>query len=180
VDHSTPLPSAQPWRAAALVAAAIAMVELFILVLIAIAFATRFFAGEVDQAATAALSKTPAVEQPAAGQSAPAANKKNADKPATEPMLIRRETSVIVLNGNGIAGAASSAADRVRTRGYLIAGSANAPRTDFQSSLIMFRPGFQREAQRLGADMGIRRVAPLDGVSKRDLQGAHLALIIGG
>jgi hypothetical protein len=179
VDHSTHLPSAQPWRAAALVAAAVATVELFILVLIGIAFATRFFAGEVDQAATAALPQASAIEQPAAGQPAPGTGKK-ADKPATQPMLVRRETSVIVLNGNGIAGAASSAAQRVRTRGYLIAGSTNAPRTDFQSSLIMFRPGFQREAQRLGADIGIRRVAPLDGISKRDLQGAHLALIIGG
>ena len=44
----------------------------------------------------------------------------------------------------------------------------------------MFRPGFEREARRLSADTGIKRVAPLDGISKRDLQGAHLALIIGG
>jgi LytR cell envelope-related transcriptional attenuator len=180
VDHSPHLPSAQPWRAAALVAAAVATVELFILVLIGIAFATRFFAGEVDQAATAALPQASAIEQPAAGQPAAGTDKKKTDKPATQPMLIRRETSVIVLNGNGIAGAAASAAERVRTRGYLIAGSTNAPRTDFQSSLIMFRPGFQREARRLGADVGIRRVAPLDGISKSDLQGAHLALIIGG
>jgi hypothetical protein len=178
VDHSTPLPSAEPWRAAALVAAAIATVELFILILIGIAFATRFFAGEVDQAATSALA--PTVEQPAAGQTAAGTDKKKADTPATKPLLPRRETAVIVLNGNGIAGAAASAADRVRKRGYLISGSANAPRTDFQSSLILFRPGFEREARRLGADVGIRRVAPLDGISKRDLQGAHLALIIGG
>jgi hypothetical protein len=177
VDHSTPLPPAQPWRAAAIVAAAIATVELFILVLIGIAFATRFFAGEVDQAAVQTAS---AVEQQAAEQPAAGTDKKKADTPATKPLLPRRETAVIVLNGNGIAGAAASAADRVRKRGYLISGSANAPRTDFQSSLILFRPGFEREARRLGADVGIRRVAPLDGISKRDLQGAHLALIIGG
>jgi hypothetical protein len=177
VDHSTPLPPAQPWRAAALVAAAVATVELFILVLIGIAFATRFFAGEVDQAAT--LPQAPAVEQPAAAQPAPAAEQKK-EQSAAKPILPRGETSVIVLNGNGIAGAAATTADRVRARGYLIAGHANAPRSDFQQSLIMFRPGFEREARRLAGDVGIRRVAPLDGIGKRDLQGAHLALIIGG
>ena len=178
MDHSTPLPPAQPWRAAAIVAAAVATVELFILVLIAIAFATRFFAGEVDQAA--GLPQTPAVEQSAPVQPAPAANKTSKQQPAAKPLLARDETSVIVLNGNGIPGAAAATADRVRKRGYLIAGSTNAPRSDFQQSLIMFRPGFEREARRLAADAGIRRVAPLDGISKRDLQGAHLALIIGG
>jgi LytR cell envelope-related transcriptional attenuator len=180
VDHSTPLPPAQPWRAAAIVAAAVATVELFILVLIGIAFATRFFAGEVDQAATSALPQAPAVEQPAPVQPAPVAETKKKEEPAAKAVLARGETSVIVLNGNGISGAAATTADRVRTRGYLIAGSANAPRSDFQQSVIMFRPGFEREARRLSADVGIRRVGPLDGLSKRDLQGAHLALIIGG
>jgi hypothetical protein len=178
VDHSTPLPPAQPWRAAAIVATAVATVELFILVLIGIAFATRFFAGEVDQAAT--LPQTPAVEQPAAVQPTPAAEQKKKEQSAAKPILTRGETSVIVLNGNGIPGAAATTADRVRTRGYLVAGHANAPRSDFQQSLIMFRPGFEREARRLARDVGIRRVAPLDGIGKRDLQGAHLALIIGG
>jgi hypothetical protein len=159
------------------VAAAVATVELFILVLIGIAFATRFFAGEVDQAAT--LPQAPAVEQPAAAQPAPAAEQKK-EQPTAKPILPRGETSVIVLNGNGIAGAAATTADRVRARGYLITGHANAPRSDFQQSLIMFRPGFEREARRLAGDVGIRRVAPLDGIGKRDLQGAHLALIIGG
>ena len=180
MDHSTPLPSVQSWRAAAIVAAAVATVELFILVLIGIAFATRFFAGEVDQAATSAVSQTPAVEQPAPGQPTPAADKKKKEQATAKPLLPRGETSVIVLNGNGIPGAASIAAQRVHVRGYLIAGSTNAPRSDFQQSLIMFRPGFEREARRLAADAGIRRVAPLDGISKRDLQGAHLALILGG
>ena len=177
MDHSTPLPPAQPWRAAAIVAAAVATVELFILVLIGIAFATRFFAGEVERAT---LPETPAVEQPAVVQPAPAADQKKKEQSAAKPILPRGETSIIVLNGNGIAGAAATTADRVRTRGYLIAGHANAPRSDFQQSLIMFRPGFEREARRLAGDVGIRRVAPLDGIGKRDLQGAHLALIIGG
>ena len=181
MDHSTPLPSADPWRAAAIVAAAIATVELLILVLIAVAFATKFFTGEVDRAVDSALPQAAAQQQAASNSTTPAAGtQKSTTSKAAKPVLPRRETAVIVLNGNGVAGAASITADRVRARGYLISGSANAPRTDFSQSLIMFRPGYQREAERLGADMKIKRVVPLDGMSKGDLQGAHLALIIGG
>jgi hypothetical protein len=181
VEHSTPLPSAEPWRAAAIVATAIATVELLILVVIGVAFSTKFFAGEVNRTALNSLPQTPAAEQPATSEPGATADtsKSQASQPA-KPMLARRETAVMVLNGNGIAGAASTTADAVRARGYLISGSANAPRSDFSRSVIMFRPGYRREAERLGTDMKIRRVVPLDGISKGDLQGAHVALIIGG
>jgi LytR cell envelope-related transcriptional attenuator len=180
VEHSTPLPSADPWRAAAIVAAAIATVELLILVLIGVAFSTKFFAGEVNRAAQTALPTAPAAEQPATEPGSAADSTKSGASTQAKPMLPRRETAVIVLNGNGIAGAASTTADAVRARGYLISGSANAPRSDFASSVIMFRPGYRQEAERLGTDVKIRRVVPLDGISKGDLQGAHVALIIGG
>jgi hypothetical protein len=44
----------------------------------------------------------------------------------------------------------------------------------------MYRPGFEGEARRLARDLGIKRVAPLDGLRASELQGAHLALIVGG
>jgi LytR cell envelope-related transcriptional attenuator len=180
VEHSTPLPSAEPWRAAAIVAAAIATVELLILVVIGVAFSTKFFAGEVNRTALNSLPQTPAAEQPATSEPGTTADTSKSQAQPAKPMLPRRETAVMVLNGNGIAGAASATADAVRARGYLISGSANAPRSDFSRSVIMFRPGYRREAERLGTDMKIRRVVPLDGISKGDLQGAHVALIIGG
>jgi hypothetical protein len=43
----------------------------------------------------------------------------------------------------------------------------------------MYRPGFRGEAKRLAKDVRIRRVVPLDGMKIRDLQGAHVALILG-
>jgi hypothetical protein len=86
---------------------------------------------------------------------------------------------VIVLNGNGGNGAASEKADLIRTRGYLIAGTANAPRTDFARSIVMYRPGYEAEARRLARDFRVKQVTPLDGLRKSDLQGAHIALIVG-
>jgi hypothetical protein len=74
---------------------------------------------------------------------------------------------------------ASEKADLVRTKGYLIAGTANAPRTDFARSVVMYRPGYAPEARRFARDFKFRRVSPLDGLRPADLQGAHIALIVG-
>ncbi len=45
----------------------------------------------------------------------------------------------------------------------------------------MYRPGFKPAAQ-YGSrrTWSVKRVTPLDGVTKSDLQGAQIALIIGG
>ena len=86
---------------------------------------------------------------------------------------------MLVLNGNGRQGAAGEAADAVRSLRYVVAGTSNAPRTDFRRSIVMFRRGYRGEAVRLARDLRIRRVAPLDGLRPRDLQGAQVALVVG-
>ena len=87
---------------------------------------------------------------------------------------------MLVLNGNGVTGAASIQAQLVQARRYRIAGTGDAPRTNFTHSVIMYRPGFAREAKRLARDFRITTVTPLDGLKRRDLQGAHVAMIVGG
>jgi hypothetical protein len=176
VDHLSDLPAPQPWRNAAVIAATVATVELCILLVVGIFVFGKFFAGEVEKANDPVAVTQAAVERE---QSAAAPSNGQGQK-AAKPLLARRQTSVIVLNGNGISGAAAVAAERVRAHHYLVAGTGNAPRTDFARSVVMYRVGFDREAQRLAREIGIRRVAPLDGIRRRDLQGAHLALVIGG
>lgn len=165
-----------PWRTAAIVAAAVAAVELFILVLLGVAFGAKFM---TDKAETVIAETEAAVKDTKA---APAESDETTKAHKTAPVaeLPRSRTSVIVLNGNGVPAVAAVGAERVRTMDYIIAGTGNAPRTDFQRSVVMFRPGFKGEAIRLGKDLHVRRVSPLDGLTKADLQGAHLALIIGG
>ncbi|MEO8290536.1 MAG: LytR C-terminal domain-containing protein [Gaiellaceae bacterium] len=181
MDHPAELRPAQPWRAAAIVAAAIAAVELFVLVLVGVAIGAKFLSDRADSATAAAVRSA----QPAATAQSPAEEAKTA-APAkshaapSKPTLTRQQTSVIVLNGNGISGVAATTAERVRRLHYVITATGNAPRTDFRRSMVMFRPGFKAEAARLAKDLHVRRVAPLDGISRADLQGAHLALIIGG
>src|SRR5207247_10425607 len=50
---------------------------------------------------------------------APSSHKTERTRP-THPTLPRSEVSVVVLNGNGQAGAAATAAERVRSHGYVI------------------------------------------------------------
>jgi hypothetical protein len=182
MDHPVELPPAQPWRAAALVATAIAIVELFVLVMVGVAFGAKFLADKKDNATAAAvhaISKEVTTPVTSSHKTSSSSGKEKATATG-EGKLSRRQTSVIVLNGNGIPGAAATTSDQVRALHYVITATGNAPRTDFNRSVVMFRPGFKPEAQRLAKDMHIRRVAPLDGISRGDLQGAHLALIIGG
>jgi hypothetical protein len=96
----------------------------------------------------------------------------------TKTTLKRAETSVIVLNGNGRAGAASTAADRLSARGYLIASTGNAPERS-PRTMVMYRRGYAAEGKRLARDLRVRLVTPLDGMRPSQLMGAHLVLIIG-
>lgn len=175
MDHPTSLTREYQWRTTAIVASGFAAFELLFILVVGLALLAKPFTGEearplpakTEQAKTA--SATPATTP--AAKPAPVA-------PAG-PKLDRNETSVLVLNGNGSSGAASEKADLLQTKGYLIAATANAPRTDFASSVIMFRPGHRAEAERLSKDFGIGRVTPLDGLGVSELEGAHVVLIVG-
>lgn len=173
MDHTSQLPAPQPWRSAALIAATVAAVELALLLVLGVFLFGKLFAGEVEKA-TDPVTVARAADARDGQGSGPAPSE-------AEPTLLERgKTSVLVLNGNGLAGAAAAAAERVRARSYVVAGTGNAPHTDFARSVVIYRPGFRGEARRLGHDVGIRHVAPLDGMRARDLQGAHLALVVGG
>ena len=162
----------RPWRTATFVASAIAAFELFILV----GFVVALFGGPAlhwlqgsDGARTAKQQQTQAAaRQPAPPPAARAA-----------PKLARTETSVLVLNGNGIAGAAASAGQLVRRKGYVVAEVGNAARTDYRRTVVMYRPGYQPEAARFARDLHVKIVSPLDGLRRKDLMGAHVAMVLG-
>ena len=84
----------------------------------------------------------------------------------------------MVLNANGRAGAAHAAADSIGARGYVIGNVGNAPHSS-PRTLIMYRPGYAAEGARLGRDLRIRTVRPLDGMRPAQLTGSHLLVILG-
>jgi hypothetical protein len=43
----------------------------------------------------------------------------------------------------------------------------------------MYRPGYAPEAARFARDLRVKLVSPLDGLRRKDLLGAHVAIVIG-
>jgi hypothetical protein len=175
VEHPTSLSSPGTWRAAAILAAGVAALELVVIVVVVLAAFAKPFSGDADIVAAV----TPGKKAAKVEASKPADPAKKPTPAPAVAKLARNETSVIILNGNGIQGAADEAAGVVQSLRYLIAGTGNAPRTDFARSLVMYRPGYKGEAMRLAEDVRVRRVVPLDGMRAAELQGAHVALILG-
>ena len=163
----------QPWRTAAIVAVAVAAVELLVLVIVGGALIAKPSTGSAAHPAKGKVAASSSATKKAAAThvihrtAAPSAH------------LSRAKVTVLVLNGNGRQGAAASTASRVRGRGYKIGGVANAPRSDFTRSLVMYRRGFEGEGRRLARDLGIGIVGPLDGLRTSQLHGANAVVVVG-
>jgi hypothetical protein len=179
MDHYAPTHDlTQPWRTRTMVASAVAVVELVALVAVGVVLLGKgWFQSERSSAVQAATQRhLAAAAHPQAAPAAPA--KSNAPAPS-RPMLARAHTTLLVLNGNGRTGAAGAEATILREHGYPVTGVGNAKRNDYAASIVMYRPGYEREAQRLAHDMGVSIVSALDGVVPSQLKGARLLLIVG-
>jgi hypothetical protein len=180
MDHPLPAPDAliRPWRTATLVACAVAALELLLLIVLGGALVAK------EAAAPSTRSKAKASRQATAASRAaptkrPAVTHATPSRPPAAA-LARTKVRVLVLNGNGRHGAAGAAAERLERRGYRIGAVTNAGRMDYARSLVMYRSGFAGEAARLGRDLQIAIVGPLDGMRPAQLHGAHVVLIVGG
>lgn len=162
MEHAQPRPAPFPWRAATVVVGGVALVELVALIAIGLAqlapppkpHVTRTVARHVTQAKPVAHVDIPAV-----------------------PLRPRSRVRVLVLNGNGVSGAASAQAARLQGDGYRIAGATNAARHDYAGSMVMYVPGWSREARRLARETGVRIVSPVDG--RTPLKGSTVILLLG-
>jgi LytR cell envelope-related transcriptional attenuator len=168
MEHSLPSPvSVGPWRTATIVVVILALLELAALVAAGAALFGPSVAHSVQHAAAqrvfAPIKAVPLKHQPKPGP----------------PALSRAQTSILVLNGNGRAGAAAAEAARVRRLGYTVRGASNAPHVGYVRSIVMFRPGLRAEALRLARDLHVRIVSPLDGLRPAQLHGAKLAYVLG-
>jgi hypothetical protein len=161
MEHASDL--IRPWRRATIAVSAVAAIELIALAGLGVALLGNPLARHLRESAAAAAAPRTRAELP---------------PPPAKAKLDRNEVSVMVLNGNGRAGAAASAAARVKNRGYLVGNVGNAESTS-PRTVIMYRPGYVAEGKRLGHDLRVGVVRPLDGISPSQLLGAHLVLILG-
>lgn len=161
----------RPWRTATLVASLVAALELVALVAVALLVLAKPLAHAVRQhAQSAALA-------PAAKHTAPVVHARK--HVVGKPKLSRSATGIFVFNGNGRAGAASSAAAKLSRLGYPIRGKGNAARQDYATTVVMYARGYEAEGLRLARDLHVLVVGPLDGVKPSALHGGKLAVVLG-
>jgi hypothetical protein len=150
----------------------VAAIELVLLVGAAMLLLAKPLAHAVQRHAEAAA-LAPAAS---AKKAAPVVHKA---KKAAPPAHLRSHTGVFVLNGNGRNGAASAAASKLSGLGYDVPGKGNAKRTDYATSVVMYRRGWEPEGIRLARDLHVKVVGPLDGISSSSLHGAQLVVVLG-
>lgn len=161
----------RPWRTATLVASLVAALELVLLLGATALLVAKPLAHSLQRHAEAA-----AYAPPKKAIFTPPVPKK---VPVGKPKLSRAQTSVLVLNGNGRAGAAAAEATTLHSLGYRVSGTGNAHREDYATSVVLYRKGFQAEGLRLAHDLKIQVTGPLDGLSTSALRGGQLAVILG-
>lgn len=162
----------RPWRLATLVASFVAAVELVGLVILGFLLLAKPLAHAIQHHATATAS-------PATAKTKSAVHRLVKPAPIGKPHHTRAETGVLVLNGNGRAGAAHVEASRLQGLGYRISGAANAARSDYATTVVMFRPRWAAEGHRLAHDLHVSVVGPLDGLRTSALHGAQLVVVLG-
>jgi hypothetical protein len=171
-----------PWRKAAIAAGAIAAVELVLLVVAGVALLGRS-SPKATAAAPKASAAVHAKKAAPTAHPAPAVRKAKkqpaAKKAAPKALPPRSKLPVLVLNGNGMTGAAGTEAAVVRARGYPVSSVGNAKRTDYGPSMVMYRPDYREAGKRLAKDTGLKIVAPLDGLKASDLGAAKLVVVVG-
>jgi hypothetical protein len=171
VEHAQHLPRTFPWRTATVVVGVVAVLELVALIGIGatrLAAPMRAHAVAVTKA-THATAATPK-----------AAPTRHVAVVPSHPLRSRAQLSVLVLNGNGVNGAAGARAAGLQTLGYRSSRSEDAPRHDYARSMVLYVPGYAQEARRLARDAGVRVVATVDGMRKAQLKGSQLVVVLGG
>jgi LytR cell envelope-related transcriptional attenuator len=163
VQHAEHIATTSPWRAATVVVGLVAAVELVALVAVGVVHL--------------APSRHAPPSRPPAAQAT--ASVTHVAPPPSQPLRPRAHVRVLVLNGNGVSGAAAGAAQHLELEGYRIGATTNAPRHDYAQSMVMYVPGWAKEARRLAHDADVRLVAPIDGLVPAQLKGSKIVLLLG-
>ena len=171
-----------PWRTATLVASTVAAAELVGLFVIgAFVLAHPFHHTAKTATTVSTVASAPVAHHTATVRRTvtPVPAKDRFGPLPSVPLRPRSQIRVLVLNANGVQGAAHTEAAHLQGLGYAIGGAANAPSHHYAGSMVMFVPGYLKEARRLARDTGIKIVAPVDGLTPSTLSASRLVVLLG-
>ena len=136
--------------------------------------------GGDSSAATSSNATTSAPATTTSRQPVAAANNLVPENPAPLPQS-KGAYTVLVLNGSGVPRAAANMNPLVATAGYHTTDVNNATTTSPEkTSYVMYLPGKENVADNVAKDLGIKRRAPLDGVTvTQSTQDVDAIVIVG-
>ena len=100
------------------------------------------------------------------------------DDGASKSVLDPSSVQVAVLNGTDVEGLAGRFGDQIDERGYSLGAITNSP-TTFEQSVVMFRPGFKPEAERVARELNINEVRAMGDAIADASASAKVAVIVG-
>jgi hypothetical protein len=132
--------------------------------------------GQAAPAVSATVAKTAHVVKKKTHAVTPPAKPKKKHKSA---LPAPSKTPVMVLNANGVQGAAGAVAGKLNSYGYPTPVVTNARERGVPPT-VMYAPGYGAAARALARKVGhILYVTPLDGVKPSELHGAKLVIYVG-
>lgn len=88
------------------------------------------------------------------------------------------EIEVTVLNGTSVPNLAATYGHKVEAHGFKLGAVGDAAQP-METSVVMFKPGHKPEAKRVGRQLKITHVAPMNSDVKSASAGANVAVVIG-
>ena len=141
-------------RAVAVLAVAVLELGLLLVLAVSVTASSQPARVEVSEGPTVRRPDPHAVRRERSRRERPRRVVRPARKRVRPPLQLPGTLPVLVLNGNGISGAATRAAAVIGRLGYPVT-TGDARRFDYRTSIVVYKPGFAREAARLAHELHI-------------------------
>jgi hypothetical protein len=96
------------------------------------------------------------------------------------PPVVPANVTVSVLNGTTVSGLARKVGDRVESFGFQLGNVTNDSNQQRQESVVLFKPGHEREARAVGRRLGISQRERIDAATQALAGDATVVVVTGG
>jgi hypothetical protein len=109
------------------------------------------------------------------GGSGKSSHKKKAFAPAIDPKTV----TVTVVNGTSVTGLARQMGTKVTGAGFVLGNLATASQQQRAESVVLYKPGDNRQARTVASKVGIAQIAPIDAQNSGLAGTAQVVVVVG-